>query len=319
MNSIRSGSCHLANSLPRCSRSSSGLASMPSRRTTAASGRSPHFSSGIGDHRGLGDGAVSHQLVLEVDRGDPFATGLDEILGPIADAHASALVDADDVAGAEPAVVGELVGARPAVVGGGDPGAADLELSHRLVVPGDQRSIVVPSADLDQRDRSSLASAVLVLIAGGRGSPGRRAASTASRAARSPSCPNPGRWSGRDARSSRSGSPEPLRHRGSPAPATRRSHLSGSASIACRTAIHTVGTPAVNVTRSPASRSSKLTGSRRGPGSTSFAPVKAAVYGRFQPLTWNIGTAGKITSRELIPSASGRANTSECSTSARCE
>ena len=29
--------------------------------------------------------------------------------------------------------------------------------------------------------------------------------------------------------------------------------------------------------------------------------------GRPQPLTWNIGTAGKITSRELIPSASGRA------------
>ncbi len=70
--------------------------------------------------------------------------------------------------------------------------------------------------------------------------------------------------------------------------------------------MNTVGTPAVSVTCSAASRSSKLTGSRRGPGSTNAAPVKAAVYGRPQALTWNMGTTGRITSRELIPKSVGQ-------------
>ena len=56
-----------------------------------------------------------------------------------------------------------------------------------------------------------------------------------------------------------------------------RSQRSGSASSACRTAIQTVGTPAVIVTRSSASRSSTLTASSFGPGSTSPVPISAAV------------------------------------------
>ena len=143
MNSIRSGSCHLANSPPRCSRSSSGLACMPSRSTTAASGRSPHFSSGTRDHRSLRDGAMSHQLVLEVDRGDPFATGFDEVLGPVADAHAAALVDADDVAGAKPAVIGELVGARSA---DGRPPRPTGRGSRALPSPGRPTGSASPSS-----------------------------------------------------------------------------------------------------------------------------------------------------------------------------
>ena len=58
-----------------------------------------------------------------------------------------------------------------------------------------------------------------------------------------------------------------------------RSHRSGSASIAFSIAIHTVGTPAVSVTRSSASRSSTLSASRRGPGRTSAAPTMAGRVG----------------------------------------
>src|SRR5207342_599656 len=47
MNSYRSGSHHLAKFGARKSRSSSPVAVAPSRRTTAASGRSSHFASGI--------------------------------------------------------------------------------------------------------------------------------------------------------------------------------------------------------------------------------------------------------------------------------
>jgi hypothetical protein len=58
-------------------------------------------------------------------------------------------------------------------------------------------------------------------------------------------------------------------------PSALRSQRSGSASSAAWTPIHTVGTPAVIVTRSAASRSSTLSASSRGPGSTSAAPLIA--------------------------------------------
>ena len=35
---------------------------------------------GYGDDSGLRDGGMRHQVVLQVDRGDPLAAGLDEIL-----------------------------------------------------------------------------------------------------------------------------------------------------------------------------------------------------------------------------------------------
>ena len=98
-----------------------------------------------------------------------------------------------------------------------------------------------------------------------------------------------------------------------------RSQRSGSASSDCRTAIHTVGTPADIVTRSLAIRSRTLTGSSFGPGSTSAAPANAAAYGVPHALAWNIGTTGRIVSRPEIPSVSGSAALSECSTSDRWE
>ena len=75
-----------------------------------------------------------------------------------------------------------------------------------------------------------------------------------------------------------------------------RFQRSGSASSASRIAIHTVGTPAVTVTSSSASSSSTLSASRRGPGSTSPVPAKAAMYGSPQAFTWNMGTTGRIVS-----------------------
>src|SRR5215218_9390542 len=59
---------------------------------------------GDGDDGGLEDVGVGHQVVLEVDRGDPLTTGLDDVLGPVGQRDEALAVESADVAGAQPAV-----------------------------------------------------------------------------------------------------------------------------------------------------------------------------------------------------------------------
>src|SRR5215208_5389167 len=113
------------------------------------------------DYRRLGDGGVAHDRVLERHRGDPLAAGLDDVLRAVLDLDVAPLLDRDDVARFEPAVVGPPVGLRVVlVVAGRDPGAAHLELAHRLAVPRDDGPVLVDGTDLDERRRRSLLGAV---------------------------------------------------------------------------------------------------------------------------------------------------------------
>src|SRR5438309_4273833 len=113
------------------------------------------------DDRGFGDRGVSHERVLERDRADPFAPGLDEVLGAILDLDVPARVDGDDVAGAEPPVGREPVPRLGAlVVRASDPGTAHLELTHRLPVPGHLATRIAPRANLDEWHRVPLLCAV---------------------------------------------------------------------------------------------------------------------------------------------------------------
>ncbi len=98
-----------------------------------------------------------------------------------------------------------------------------------------------------------------------------------------------------------------------------RSCVPGASSRRSSSASHTVGTPAVNVTRSPVSSSSRLSGSRNLPGSTSPAPVMGHANGRPHALTWNIGTTGSTVSASRIAKLSAIARPMACSTSDRWE
>src|SRR5206468_2981198 len=113
------------------------------------------------DDRGLRDRGVAHERVLERDRADPLAAGLDEVLGAVLDLDVAARVDGDDVAGAEPAVRRETIRRlRTPVVRASDPGTAHLELTHRLPVPWHLALCVVPGPDLDERHRIPLFCAI---------------------------------------------------------------------------------------------------------------------------------------------------------------
>ena len=97
--------------------------------------------------------------------------------------------------------------------------------------------------------------------------------------------------------------------RGGAAPPTvivrirERSQPPGLASSACRIPIQIVGTPALTVTCSPSKASSRLWGSRCGPGKTCFAPTSVQLNGKHQALAWNIGTTGRTVSPSVMPSS----------------
>ncbi len=98
-----------------------------------------------------------------------------------------------------------------------------------------------------------------------------------------------------------------------------RSYFSGSASSVWRMPIQIVGTPAVIVTFSCTNASSRLGGSRCGPGKTCVAPTSVHVNGKPQAFAWNIGTTGRITSVSATPSVPDCVEASEWIAIARCE
>ena len=106
---------------------------------------------------------MAHQGILQIDRTDPLAAGLDQVLGAVGDLHVALGVDGGDVAGPQPAVVGPLVAELVRIViGGGDPGPARLQLAHGLAVPRHQ-SGVVHQPHVDKGQGGPLLRAVVVL------------------------------------------------------------------------------------------------------------------------------------------------------------
>ncbi len=84
---------------------------------------------------------MGHQVILQLNGGDPFSAGLDDVLGPVGKSEVSGGGDHSNVPGTEPAVV-ELGRILIQVVRPGDPGAADLHLAHRAAV-GRQDGVAV--------------------------------------------------------------------------------------------------------------------------------------------------------------------------------
>src|SRR4029077_14883737 len=81
-------------------------------------------------HRG-----VTHQGVFQVNRADPFSTGLHQILGTIDQLDIALVIHRRDVAGLEPAVFGPAVGlVGRIVIAAGNPGAADCKFAGSLTV-----------------------------------------------------------------------------------------------------------------------------------------------------------------------------------------
>ena len=151
MNANASGSHHFATRSARCAAQVLGAARRrPSRRTTQASGRSVQRSSGMAMTAASSDVRVRDELLLELDRRDPLAARLDDVLRAVGDPDEAALVDRRDVAGAQPAVV-ELLRRVDAEVARRHPRSADLELAVGLAVARQHLAVLADDARLDER------------------------------------------------------------------------------------------------------------------------------------------------------------------------
>src|SRR5699024_10842434 len=78
------------------------------------------------------DARVVEDRVLHVDRPDPLATGLDDVLEPVGDLEIAVLVDDTDVTGSPPSVEEALGVVRQLVVGLADPRTAPDDLAPAL-------------------------------------------------------------------------------------------------------------------------------------------------------------------------------------------
>ena len=105
-----------------------------------------------GGHRDL---RVRHRDVLEVDRADPFAAGLDDVLAAVGDLHVAVGVDRGDVAGREPAVH-ERVAAFVLEVLETIHGPRTSSSPRDLAVPRQLLAVVADDLHVDAVDRAAL-------------------------------------------------------------------------------------------------------------------------------------------------------------------
>ncbi|MCY1406495.1 hypothetical protein D9M71_217630 [compost metagenome] len=77
------------------------------------------------DHRRFGDGRVTDGSVFQINRGNPLATRLDNVLGAVGDLHVAVSVDRCDVTGIEPALAIKNLPSLAAVILAGDPRSLD--------------------------------------------------------------------------------------------------------------------------------------------------------------------------------------------------
>src|SRR5688500_11609308 len=79
---------------------------------------------------------MTHDRVLQVDRADPLAARLHDVLRAVDQLDVAVGGDDGDVARLEPTVLGERLGrALVVVVAGRDPRTGDLQLAAALTVP----------------------------------------------------------------------------------------------------------------------------------------------------------------------------------------
>ena len=93
----------------------------------------------LSDHRRLRDAGQGNDMVFEVDRRNPLATGLNQVFRAVGNHQILFFVDFCYVAGNEPAVV-KFLGLWIVIVFGSDPGSTNTKFANgfavmRLAIP----------------------------------------------------------------------------------------------------------------------------------------------------------------------------------------
>src|SRR5581483_10615658 len=115
---------------------------------------------GRADHGGFADAGELRDDVLQVELGNPLATGLDHVLDAVGDVQDAPLVEAADVAGMQRAAAPQLLRAlRVAEVALGQPGRAEHHFADALAVARQRLHVLVHRAHVVQHHRLAGAAA----------------------------------------------------------------------------------------------------------------------------------------------------------------
>src|SRR3954454_9699501 len=87
------------------------------------------------NHSRFLDIRMRHRDVLQRDRTDPFASGLDDVLRPVGDFHEAVWIDRGDVASGEPAVRVQGAAWLVTEIRTRDPGPAHQEVPECGAIP----------------------------------------------------------------------------------------------------------------------------------------------------------------------------------------
>ena len=270
------------------------------------------------DDRSLRDLRMADREIFQIDRGYPFAAGLDHVLGAVGDLHIAVRIDGRDIAGIEEAVLVEDFFILRLVIAARDRRSPDLQPPEGLAVPGLVAAAIVGDFHFDAEWRMALLDldveqrvAFQIGIFGLDG---------AERAERRHLRHAPGmddfdavilfEFLGDRARTGRAADDHAfeMRQLGAGRFQMLQQHQPDGR-------YRSRAGDAILVEQSDRSRRRPSSC----PGMIRVAPFIGAVSAMPQQLAWNIGTTGITTSREEMPMASPEVAIIECSTLERCE
>src|SRR5499427_9010733 len=101
------------------------------------------------------NGWMRHRNVFQVDRADPLAARLDDVLAAVGDLHETVRIDRRHIAGWEP-TVHKRIAAFALEIAGDDPRPADHELPCGLTVVRKVTAVVIHDLDVHAKRSAAL-------------------------------------------------------------------------------------------------------------------------------------------------------------------
>ena len=108
------------------------------------------------DRRGFRYTGTSDRGVFQLDRADPFAAGLDDVLRPVGDLHCTVGMDDGNIAGIEPIVVADAFAIIILEILVEHPGTAHEKLAGAFPISRQVVAVVINNLDLDAERRAAL-------------------------------------------------------------------------------------------------------------------------------------------------------------------
>ncbi len=108
------------------------------------------------NHRSFCHCRMTHRRIFQIDGRNPFATGLDYILGTVGNLHVAIGIDSGDIAGIKITIGIEYLAALAAIVAGDYPRPTHHQVAEGFAIMWQGIAFIVGDAQLDAIDATTL-------------------------------------------------------------------------------------------------------------------------------------------------------------------